>query len=84
MTDFIPEPSPGPEAQPLDDEHFLEPLDTGGADAHRSQDPIVRDATGRLWRLRRQPPWLVGWSWALLVGLATAVAVAVALAWLSP
>lgn len=49
----------------LDDEHYLEPLDHHGLGVNPGE-AIVRDARGRLWRLRRRPPSLA-FSLALIL-----------------
>lgn len=43
------------ESQWLDEDCFLEPV---SADPPPDPStPVVRDARGRLWRVRRRPPW---------------------------
>jgi hypothetical protein len=44
---------PVEEPVPLDDEHYLEPLDA----QEPSPAPVVADARGRLWRVRHRS-WL--------------------------
>jgi hypothetical protein len=46
-----------PEPTQLDEEHVLEPLSGGDPDQMQPDDPIVVDATGRLWRVRHRPAW---------------------------
>ena len=75
-----PEPSsdPDPEESPwLDEDHYLEPVRADGpVDPHA---PVLKDARGRLWRVRRRPP-----SWSAILGvLAVAIALAlIAVVWL--
>lgn len=41
-----------PQTEPLDDQHVLEPVTAENADS-MGPEPVVRDARGRLWRVRR-------------------------------
>jgi hypothetical protein len=71
-----PDPQPS-EPQPLDDEHVLEPVDPQRPDRAELPAPMVRDAAGRVWKLRRRKQ---GWP-PLAVALAVAL-LAAAVAWL--
>jgi hypothetical protein len=59
----------------LDADHYLEPVDPERVDVDPGQ-AVVRDARGRLWRLRRRPP-------SLLVSLALILAFLVLVAMIS-
>lgn len=69
-------PSDDPGVPWLDNRHVLEPVQPGELESHLGDTPVVKDARGRLWRVRRVTPWS---SVALLV----ACAVLLALIWLA-
>lgn len=58
MTEHDPSPDP-PETTWLDDEHTLEPVDPRDPDPDFEPAPVVRDARGRLWKVRRRPRWFI-------------------------
>lgn len=64
--------------QRLDEGHFLEPICPESKSASADLDPIVEDASGRPWRVRRIRPGLAASAWSTLATvLAAALAVAV-------
>lgn len=70
MNEFTPPRFAGGETW-LDEEHVLEPVEPRDVQG-LGQDPLVSDAEGRLWRIRRRPLWASPARWAMALRSLTA------------